>query len=225
MSKRQVIICDDHEIVREALRARIESQDDLEVIGQAVNGNQVLPLVAELNPDLVILDVEMPGADGVVSIQRLLEAMPQLRILVFSAHEERGLINLIAESGAAGFVAKSESTSAIVPAARAVLRGGESFPGWLTEERERRQPDELPELDELRRLRSLSPREREILDLFATGMRATGVAEQVGIRPATVYTHVRNAIHKLGVDSRTQAVAIATRYAFLSSWPEATDQD
>jgi DNA-binding NarL/FixJ family response regulator len=166
----------------------------------------------------LILDIEMPGSDGVAAIQRLVEAIPELRILVFSAHEGRELVRLAAESGAAGFVGKSESVAAILPAARTVLDGEDCFPGWFPETEEE-DPDAAPEMDELRRLRSLTPREREILALFASGMRAPAVAKHIGIRPATVYTHVRNAIHKLNVDSRTQAAVIATRYDYLSGGP------
>jgi DNA-binding NarL/FixJ family response regulator len=188
----------------------------MEVAGEAGNCEQVVPLVTGLAPDLVILDIEMPGSDGVVGIQKLRQEIPGIRILVFSAHEGRELVRLVAESGAAGFVGKSESVSAIVPAARTVLGGGRCFPEWFITPAGDQDPDELPELDELRRLRSLTEREREILELFASGMRAPAVAERIGIRPATVYTHVRNAIHKLNVDSRTQAVVIATRYDYLS---------
>jgi DNA-binding NarL/FixJ family response regulator len=216
MSKKRVVVCDDHEIVREALRSLIESQADMEVAGLAGNCEQVIPLVTGLDPDLVILDIEMPGSDGVIVIQKLKEAIPDVRILVFSAHEGRELVRLVAESGAAGFVGKSESVSAILPAARAVLDGSRCFPGWLEDSLDGGNPDDSPELDELRRLRSLTERERDILEMFANGMRAPAVAERIGIRPATVYTHVRNAIHKLNVDSRTQAVVIATRYDYLS---------
>jgi DNA-binding NarL/FixJ family response regulator len=223
MSTKRVVICDDHDIVRAALRGLIESQVDLEMAGVAVDGADVVPTVRKLKPEVVILDIEMPHSDGVAAIQRLTEAVPGVRILIFSAHERRELIKLVAESGAAGFVGKSESVAAILPAVRILLDGGTNFPDWLTESKA--DPDELPELDELRRLRSLTAREREILDLFADGLRATAVADRVGIRPATVYTHVRNAIHKLNVDSRTQAVVIATRYDFLSAPPGTEKSD
>jgi two-component system response regulator DegU len=225
MSTRRVVICDDHDIVREALRNLIESQIDLEVAGTAADGTEVVPTVRELKPEVVILDIEMPHADGVAAIQKLNEAAPGARILIFSAHERRELIKLVAESGAAGFVGKSESVAAILPAVRILLDGGLNFPDWLTDPEAEEGPDELPELDELRRLRSLTAREREVLDLFADGMRATAVAERIGIRPATVYTHVRNAIHKLNVDSRTQAVVIATRYDYLSVSPGTSGGD
>ena len=214
---KRVLVCDDHEIVREALRAQIDAQEDMEVIAEAADATEAVTAVAETGPDLAIVDIELPDSDGVVLIGRLLARRPDMAILVFSAHEQPGLIDLIAEHGAGGFVGKSESSSAIVPAARAVLAGEFRFPpgargGSGTD-------------DELRRLRSLTPREREILELFADGMRANDVAEKVGIQRATVYTHVRNAIHKLNVDSRTQAVAIATRYSFLEHATEAAGPD
>ncbi len=211
MSTKRVAICDDHEIVREALRFQIDAQDDLQVVGEAADGKEAVAVVVSQKPDLAIIDVELPDSDGITLISRLLGERPELRIMVFSAHEEPGLVSLAAEQGAHGFVGKSESTSAIVPAARVVLSGELWFPRLPPPDAERSGNGD----DELRRLRSLTPREREVLKLFAEGMRADGVAAKAGIRRATVYTHVRNAIHKLDVDSRTQAVSIATRYSFL----------
>ena len=227
---KQVIVCDDHQIVREALRIVIESEGDLKVAAFATDGEQLITMVAALLPDLVILDIEMSGLGGIISIQRLVESHPSLGILVFSAHEERELIKLLSTSGADGFVGKSESASQILPAARAVLAGGRWFPDWIMDGagdgasrdgagRDGTIGDGLPEADELRRLRSLTPREREVLDLFASGLRTKAVADQLGMRPATVYTHVRNAVHKLNVSSRTQAVVIAARYEYLSESP------
>lgn len=209
MGTTRIVLCDDHEIVREAIRRRIEAEDGLEVVGEAADGDQVREVVGELQPDLLVTDVEMPGSDGIAATAGLLEEHPDLKVLVLSAHEEPALISFAEESGASGFIGKSKVTKEIVPAIRALGRGRRWFPKGLGSD------EDLG--DGLRRLRSLSPRERQILDLFATGMRAQGVSEVVGIRPATVYTHVRNAIHKLNVDSRTQAVAIAVRYSYLTN--------
>jgi len=177
--------------------------------------------ISALAPDLVILDIEMPRCDGITAIKQLRELLPELRIIVFSAHEEWELIRLISDSGAAGFVGKSESASEILPAARAVLEGDRWFPERITDEpRDGVGADAIPQADELKRLRTLTPREREILDLFSSGLRTKTVAERIGISPATVYTHVRNAIHKLGVDSRTQAVVLVSRYSYLSPDPD-----
>lgn len=212
------MICDDHEIVREALRAQIDADEDLEVVGEAGDCEAAVAAVIANQPDLAIVDIELPDSDGIVVIRRLLAEKPDLKIMVFSAHEQPGLISLAAEYGARGFVGKSESTSAIVPAARAVLSGSLWFPHPPASGPDGSGPGTDDE-DELRRLRSLTPREREILELFAQGLRADGAAARIGIQRATVYTHVRNAIHKLDVESRTQAVAIATRYAFLQHHP------
>ena len=208
----QIVLCDDHEIVREALRRRIEAESGLEIVGEAGNGEQVRKVVRKLQPDLLITDVELPGSDGIAAAAELVKERPDLRVLVMSAHEEPALVSFAAESGAAGFIGKSQITDQIIPAIKALGKGRRWFPQGA---------DSDEELGEgLRRLRSLSPRERQILDLFATGMKARGVSEVIGIRPATVYTHVRNAIHKLNVDSRTQAVAIAVRYSYLTNSPE-----
>jgi len=208
----QIVLCDDHEIVREALRRRIEAESGLEIVGEAGNGEQVRKVVRKLQPDLLITDVELPGSDGIAAAAELVKERPDLRVLVMSAHEEPALVSFAAESGAAGFIGKSQITDQIIPAIKALAKGRRWFPQGV---------DSDEELGEgLRRLRSLSPRERQILDLFATGMKARGVSEVIGIRPATVYTHVRNAIHKLNVDSRTQAVAIAVRYSYLTNSPE-----
>jgi DNA-binding NarL/FixJ family response regulator len=214
------MICDDHEIVREALRAQIEAEQDFRVVAEVGDREAMLRAVRATGPDLVILDIELPDSNGIALMSELLKEQPDLRIMVFSAHEQPDLIRLVADSGARGFVGKSESTKAIVPAARTVLEGETRFPFEPGD-----RTDANGNGNELLRLRSLTPRERQILNLLADGMRATGVSEQIGIHPATVYTHVRNAIHKLGVKTRTQAVAIATRYHFLQDLPENDGRD
>lgn len=209
MGRMSIVVCDDHEIVREAIRRRIEADDGLKVVGEAADGEQVRAVVVELRPDLLITDVELPGSNGIAAATELLEEVPELKVLVLSAHEEPELISFVEESGASGFIAKSNVTTEILPAIAALREGRRWFPV---------RTDRGKDLGEgLRRLLSLSPRERQVLDLFATGLRAQGVSEEIGIRPATVYTHVRNAIHKLNVDSRTQAVAIAVRYRYLTN--------
>jgi DNA-binding NarL/FixJ family response regulator len=209
MGVTRIVLCDDHEIVREAIARRVEAVGGFELVGQAADGDEALKAVNELEPDLLITDIELPGTDGIATAASLIKDHPELKVLVISAHEEPELISLAADSGVTGYIGKSHVTTQIESAIKAIRDGQTWFPSGVESD------SDLG--DGLRRLRSLSPRERQVLDLFATGMRAQGVAEVVGIRRATVYTHVRNAIHKLNVDSRTQAVAIATRYNYLTN--------
>jgi len=204
----RIVICDDHEIVREALRARIESIPGFEVVGEAADGRKVIDLVRRTRPDLLIIDVELPGSDGISASIRILELWPDQKILVFTAHDQASVCDLVAQAGVHGCVSKAASTSEIENAVRAVL-GGET---WF----ETCAGQIAGEGDELKRLRSLSEREFEILNLLAAGMRASDIAEVTGIRKATVYTHVRNVVTKLGVQTRAQAVGMAIQYAFLN---------
>lgn len=208
MSDARVLICDDHWIVRQAIRTRVEEIPGFEVVGEVERGSDVTAAVREHHPDLLMIDVEMPGANGIEAMSRVLDRWPETKVLVFTAHEEKDLVRLAARQGASGFLVKSAGLDEIRAACEAVVNGEKWFPGSL---------GSLRSEDELQKLQSLSEREREILSLLASGMRAQGVAEEIGIQPATVYTHVRNVVSKLGVDTRTQAVAIATRYSFLDS--------
>ena len=208
MAASRIVICDDHEIVREALRARLDAVPDFEVVGEAADGRKVIDVVRRTRPDLVVIDVELPGSDGISASVRMLELWPDQKILVFTAHDQASVCDLVAQAGGQGCVSKSASTSEIERACRAVLGGGTWF------ETVSGQVD--GEGDELRRLRSLSDRELEILNLLAGGMRASDIAEATGLQKATVYTHVRNVVNKLGVQTRTQAAAMAIQYSFLN---------
>lgn len=203
----RILICDDHPIVREALRVRLAELPGIELAGEAADGVQAISQAHDLNPDVVLLDIEMPALDGISATRRITRNRPEIRVIVFTAHDEPNVAALAAESGASGYLLKSAPRSEFLDAIRTVAGGGAWFP-----DRSRH----LDQSDELARLRTLTPREREILDLLARGRRADGVAREIGISPATVYTHVRNTVAKLGVDTRAQAVAIATRYSFIS---------
>lgn len=211
MSDHRVLICDDHWIVRQAIRQRVDEIPGFEVVGEVEDGAAVMAAVREHRPDLLIIDIELPEISGIEAMSRVLARWPELKVLVFTAHEEEDLVRLAAREGAAGFLVKSAHVDQIREALETVVGGDLWFPGL---------DEGFEDDDELQRLRSLSAREREILSLLGSGMRAQGVAEEIGIRPATVYTHVRNVVAKLGVDTRTQAVAIATRYSFLEPGEE-----
>lgn len=204
--KRTVVLCDDHEIVREAIKSRMSGADGVEIIGEAEDGEQCVERVAELEPDVAILDIELPGIDGIEATKAILKTRPETKVIVFTAHAQANLLALAMRAGASGYVLKSAPSEDIARAIGAVAEG-ETFVDT-----------ELKGEDaDLEKLLALTPREREILELLAEGLRVKEIANRLTLSPATVHTHVRNAIAKLEVDTRTEAVALAVRFSYLGA--------
>jgi DNA-binding NarL/FixJ family response regulator len=203
---KRVILCDDHEIVREAIKSRMAGSPDLEIVGEAVDGDEVIRRVEELEPDVAIIDIELPGIDGIEATRKILATRPDTKVIVFTAHAQPDLLSLALRAGASGYVLKSAPAEDIARAVE-VVAGGDTFVGT-----------DLSGSDgELEKLLALTPREREILELLAEGLRVKEIAERLTLSPATVHTHVRNAIAKLEVDTRTEAVALAVRFSYLGA--------
>jgi DNA-binding NarL/FixJ family response regulator len=203
---KRVVLCDDHEIVREAIKARMADSDGLSIVGEAGDGEEVVERIVELEPDVAIVDVELPGRDGIEATKEILKARPQTRVIIFTAHAQPDLLSLALRAGASGYVLKSAPSEDIARAVR-VVAGGGTFVGA-----------ELGTgAGEVEKLLELTPREREVLELLAEGLRVKEIAERLTLSPATVHTHVRNAIAKLEVDTRTEAVALAVRFSYLGA--------
>ncbi len=203
---KRVVLCDDHEIVREAIKARMASIPGVEIVGEAENGTDVVRKVSELNPDVCIVDVELPGKDGIEATKEILRAEPGTRVIIFTAHAQPDLLSMAMRAGALGYVLKTAPSEDIARAIEVVAAGG-TFVGT-----------ELgPGAGELEKLLELTPREREILELLAEGLRVKQIADRLSLSPATVHTHVRNAIARMEVDTRTEAVALAVRYSYLGA--------
>ena len=202
-----IVVCDDHEIVRKALVDRLERMEDLTVIGEAEDGDGLLAKIDGEAPDLVVIDIELPGGtDGLNLTVDLLASSPGIRVLILSAHDGADLVEEAREVGARGFLSKGATTEDLEKAVREILSGGQWFP----------KSGDRP-TGEVERILRLTAREREVLDRVGDGLKAEQVARQLGIEKATVYTHVRNAITKLGVSGRAQAIALVTRYRYLDS--------
>ena len=207
MSMKRIVICDDHQIIREAVGNRLGRLEGLELVGEAADGNELLEIAPGLEPDLILIDLEMPGRSGISTIRKLRETMSEVPVVVLSAHGEPDVVDLAIDSGATGFLLKSATTEEVAAALGSAI-GGKPYLGKGVEAGGK-------QTQELERLSKLTPRELQILGLLADGMRARGIAEELNVQPATVYTHVRNTVQKLGVDTQTQAVALALRYSFL----------
>lgn len=200
-----VVICDDHDLVRKALLDRIDGIDGIEIVGETGSAGELLDLIDGDPPDLAVIDIELPGGtDGLNLTAELTGRHPKLKVLVLSAHDGPDLIEQARESGAWGFISKADTPEVLAEAIETIRGGREWFPS------NGKRPT-----GELERMLRLTAREREVLDRIGEGLKAEEVAKRLGIEKATVYTHVRNAITKLGVSSRAQAVALVTRYRYL----------
>ncbi len=209
----KVLIADDHQIVRDAIRSRLEESEDIAVVGEAANGREAVERVNQDHPDVVIMDVEMPAVDGIAATREIAQQAPETRVIIFTAHPQPDLLALALRAGATGYVLKSSTASELHEAVQTVAGGGTFVNGGFDSPTQG-----------VSNLESLSPREVEILQLLAEGKRAKDIADELSLSPATVHTHVRNAISKLEVDTRTQAVALAVRFSYLVDAPEADEE-
>ena len=199
------LIVDDHEVVREGLRLSLSRASHIRVIGEAADGASAVALAERRRPDVVIMDVRMPGMDGLQATKLLSEKLPDTAVLIFTAYSERSLLGRGLESGAKGYILKEAPHATLLRAIEKVA-GGESYvdpalmPAFLTG----KDKDDM-----------LTGREREILQLLADGMSNADAAAKLFISQETVKSHVRHILAKLEADTRTHAVAIALREAII----------
>jgi DNA-binding NarL/FixJ family response regulator len=207
MSEIRALIVDDHPVTREGLRTALELSDDVAVVGEAASGEEAIDRAGELTPDVVFMDVRMPGMDGIEATRRILEVAPETKVILITIDESRGAIAQAIQAGVSGYLLKDASADALIDAARNAIEGNAVIHPQLTrtfiEEVRLAEPnqDQTP----------LSKREREILQKVADGATTKQVASELGISPHTVKTHLERIFEKLGANDRAQAVAIAIR--------------
>jgi len=199
------LIVDDHEVVREGLRLSLSRAPHIRVVGEAADGASAVELAERRKPDVVIMDVRMPGMDGLEATRLLAERAPSAKVLIFTAYSERSLLGRGLESGAKGYILKEAPHETLVRAIERVAHGDgyvdpALMPAFLTG----KDQGEM-----------LTQREREILQLLADGMSNADVAQRLFISQETVKSHVRHILTKLEADTRTHAVAIALREAII----------
>ncbi len=199
------LIVDDHEVVREGLRLSLSRAPHIRVIGEASDGEQAIGLVERRKPDVVVMDVRMPGMDGLEATKQITEKVPGTAVLIFTAFSERSLLARGLDSGAKGYILKEAPHETLLRAVERVARGeGYVDPALM--------PAFLAGKDQAE---MLTAREREILQLLADGMSNADVAAKLFISQETVKSHVRHILTKLEADTRTQAVAIALRESII----------
>jgi DNA-binding NarL/FixJ family response regulator len=201
----RILIADDHGIVREGLRAVLGPEPDMDVVGEAATGKEVVEQATELRPDVVLMDIQMPQINGIEATRRILEVNPSVRVVVLTMFEDDGSVLSAMRTGARGYVLKGAPPSQILKVLRAVA-GGEAYFGPEIAQRlmdffsapMAASPEEaLPEL---------TPREREILDLIAQGHTNAKIAARLFVSPNTVRNHISHIFAKLQVVDRAQAI-------------------
>lgn len=198
----RLLIVDDHPVVRDGLRAMLATQPDFAVVGEAGTGAEALAAAARLRPDVVLMDLEMPGLDGVEAIRRLRQADASVQVVVLTAFDTDERIVAAVQAGAQGYLLKGAPRQEIFAAIRAVGAGGALIPPLVASKLLRRvRAADRPD--------ALTPREREVLALVAEGLSNQGIAERLFISERTVKFHVSSILSKLGASNRTEAVALA----------------
>lgn len=204
-SRLRLLLVDDHAIVREGIRAVLEEESDLWVVGECSSGDEALRVGGALRPDLVLMDLSMPGLDPVQTIHGLLQQLPGVRIMVFTSFAEDALVRATLDAGAIGFLLKDARRDELLRAIRSVAAGqpylGPSAQRQLMELL-RRPPDPLDALTE---------RESDVLRLIAQGQSNKSIARSLSLSEGTVKGYVSQILDKLGVADRTQAALLAAR--------------
>jgi DNA-binding NarL/FixJ family response regulator len=204
----RALIVDDHPVTREGLRTALELSDDaVVVVGEAGSGEEAVEQARELAPDVVFMDVRMPGMDGIEATRRIREASPDTKIILITIDESRGAISEAIQAGVSGYLLKDASPDALVDAAKNAVEGNAVIHPQLT----KTFIEEAQSASDEPKAAPLSKREREILQKVADGATTRQVASDLGISPHTVKTHLERIFEKLGANDRAQAVAIAIR--------------
>ena len=202
----RVLLADDHTLVRAGLRKLLESLPDIEVVGEAEDGFQVETMIAELHPNILLLDLVMPGPTPAQLEKRVRENYPETLTLVLTAHDRDAYLASMMDAGASGFLSKTETGERLISAIRRAMSGTEAF----TEEQFARANRWRQEAG--KKIEKLTSREKEIVRLVTKGYDNKQIAEKLDITAKTAAFHVTNILKKLDVKSRHEAIAWAHKY-------------
>lgn len=206
----RVLIVDDQALVRDAFRMILELEDDIEVVGEAGDGLAALAAVSRLRPDLVLMDVRMPGMDGLEATRRLMQQLDPPRVLVLTTYDADEYVYDAMKAGASGFLLKDIRKGQLVRAVRTVAAGDSLVDGAITRRLVERYLGRSPlPPDTQRLLGQLSARETEVLKLIAEGLSNAEIADRLTLGESTVKTHVARILAKLELRDRVQAVVLA----------------
>jgi DNA-binding NarL/FixJ family response regulator len=217
MSALRILIADDHEVVRAGVRSLLEGQPDCEICGEAVTGRQVVALAQQLKPDIAIMDITMPELNGLEATRQIRKVAPTVQVLILSVHESEELVREILDAGAHGYVLKSDAGRELAAAIHALRKHETFFTSRVAQialraYRNKKPAGDAPPSSD----GTLTPREREVLQLLGEGKSNKEAATALGISVATVETHRANIMHKLGAHSIAGLVHYAVRHKIVT---------
>ena len=216
MSKIKLLLADDHAVVRSGLRMLLEAQPDMEIVAEAENGRETIEKVLAFQPDLVLMDIEMPGMNGIEATRKIKEESPETAVLALTMYEDDQYFFEMLKAGAAGYIPKRAAPDALVNAIRTVKKGEvflyPSMAAYLVEDYLQR--DEAPEEDEADVV-DLTTREREVLVLIAEGLSNGEISEKLVISIKTVDRHRENIMRKLNIHNRIDLVKFALKKGMI----------
>lgn len=209
MKHSRIIVVDDHSIVRVGLKALIEKEPEYKVVGEAADGREGADLVDRLQPDAVIMDIAMPGLNGIEATLRIKKQNPQIKILILSMHLDKAYVSETLRAGASAYLVKEQASDELVPAIKAVLSGKTYLSPGATDLVLQDFLETGTTTPEPTAFTELTKREREVLQAISEGKSVREIGESLHISPKTVETHRRNIMERLNIRS----VAGLTRYA------------
>jgi DNA-binding NarL/FixJ family response regulator len=207
----RVVLADDHQILRDGMRWMLDSDPDIDIVGEADSGGALLDLLTHTSTDVILLDVRMPGMNGLDALAELSPRFPDVRVIVLSMHDEPAYVRRAIELGAHGYLLKRATREELLDALRAVAGGGAYIQGQLTGT----VLDQVTRPGNTHELPHLSSRERETLQLVADGLGNHDIAERLGVSEGTIKSHLKMVFHRLEVNSRAEATAVGLRLGLI----------
>jgi DNA-binding NarL/FixJ family response regulator len=214
MSKTRILIADDHALVREGIIAMLKLYDDVEVVGEASDGKEALDKAEVLRPDLVLMDIAMPGLGGLEATLELKKSQPELKILVLSQYDDREYVSRFLKAGVSGYILKRALGNDLIAAIRAIMKG-ESYlyPSITSNVINGYLGKDMPEIEDP--YEKLTDREHQVLKLIAEGQSHKEMAHTLGISAKTVIAHQTNLSEKLDIRSRADLIKFAIRKGII----------
>lgn len=211
----RVVLADDHAVVRKGIREFLEEEGDIQVVGEAADGRSAVELTFDQSPDVAVLDIQMPGLNGIEVTRRIKAERPGVRVLVLTAYDDDPYIFAALQAGASGYVLKSAPSEELIRAVRAVSRGESALDPAVTAKVMQQLASGKP-AGAMGAVETLSEREREVLRLAAHGLTNKAIGQQLHISDRTVQGHLANIFDKLQVGSRTEAVMLALKQGWVT---------